>query len=88
MTAISVMLDATSAATLQAALNPLAVKLPDDERTAVQRCADGITELADFMRVSDRTGRHTAGSHLTATAKCRVAGYLCDSQCYVSVFAW
>jgi hypothetical protein len=49
MTAISGMLDATSAATLQAALNPLTVKLPDDERTAVQRCADGITELAEFM---------------------------------------
>jgi Domain of unknown function (DUF222) len=62
MTAISGMLDATSAATLQAALNPLTVKLPDDERTAGQRCADGITELADFMRASDRPGRHTAAN--------------------------
>jgi hypothetical protein len=49
MTAICGMLDAVSAATLQAALNPMMVKLPDDERTSTQRCADALAEMAEFM---------------------------------------
>jgi hypothetical protein len=58
MTAISGMLDPVAAATLQAALNPLMAKLPNDERTAVQRCADGITEMAEFMLRHGRLPDH------------------------------
>jgi hypothetical protein len=49
MTAISGMLDPVSAAKLQAALAPMMVKLPDDDRTSTQRCADALAEMAEFM---------------------------------------